>query len=161
MNKKTSFILWILSLFIISNSFSCTCIGKMSVKKAVKKTDFVFIGTVVAVEKITVTQKLLGTKSCINHYYNKITFKIEIIYKGKIKTNNIEIFTGVGGGDCGYDFDSNKKYVVYANKQKIFFFEGKNEHTFLFTDICKRTTFNVRQEQIEIEKFRKPHKFST
>lgn len=158
MNRQTSFILGLLLLFAYGNAWACSCIGEMSVKKALKKSDIVFIGKVISKEKITITQKLSGTESNINQYYYKVTLSIEQLYKGKIKTNTTEIITGVGGGDCGYGFEVDKKYVVYANKRDRFFNEGDKINTFLYTDICQRTTVKVAEEKTEIEKCRKPRK---
>jgi hypothetical protein len=156
MNRQTSFILGLLFLFAYGNTWACSCIGEVSVKKALKKSDVVFIGKVISKEKITITQKLSGTESNINHYYYKVTLSIEQRYKGKIKTNTTEIITGVGGGDCGYRFEVDKKYAVYANKRNRFFNEGDKTNTFLYTDICQRTTAKVAEEKKEIEKCRKP-----
>jgi hypothetical protein len=89
MNRQTSFILGLLLMFAYGNTVACSCIGEMSVKEALKKSGNVFIGRVISKEKITITQKLAGTESKINHYYYKVTLSIEQLYKGKIKTNFI------------------------------------------------------------------------
>jgi len=41
----------------------------------------------------------------------------------------IEVMTGTGGGDCGYDFKPNESYLVYADN-----YNGK-----IYTGICNRT----------------------
>ncbi|WP_157760868.1 hypothetical protein [Chitinophaga caeni] len=145
----------ILLLFAHSSTWACSCVGEMSVKKALKKNDIVFIGKVISMEKITITQNLSGTETNINHYFYRFTFTIEKRYKGKVKTSAIEITTGVGSGDCGYKFEIGKSYVVYANKRKRYFNEGPKVKTFLYTDVCERTTVKVAEEKNEIEKYRK------
>lgn len=94
----------------------------------------------------------------INMYFNKFTFKINELYKGKIKIDTIEIITGMGHGDCGYEFEIGKSYVVYASKRNKFYEEGAKVTTFLYTDICFRTTEQVEEERAKIEKYRKPCK---
>ncbi len=46
------------------------------------------------------------------------------------KQKEIEIVTGMGGGDCGYSYRSGVAYVIYARKNS----EGRPE-----TGICSRT----------------------
>jgi hypothetical protein len=46
------------------------------------------------------------------------------------QSNQIEVRTGMGGGDCGYPFVVGQKYVVYA---------GKTKDGILATGICSRT----------------------
>lgn len=43
----------------------------------------------------------------------KITFNVSRTYKGKIE-RSATVITGVGHGDCGFDFEVGKRYLVYA-----------------------------------------------
>ncbi len=158
MNKQAHIILGLLLLFAYENTIACSCVGEMSVRKALKKSEVVFIGKVISKEKITIKQKLIGTESYINHYYYKVELIIDQLYKGKIKTSTIEIITGVGGGDCGYVFEINEKYVVYAIKKNRYYNDGDKTKKFLYTDICQRTTTKVAEEKTKIQKYRKLRK---
>jgi hypothetical protein len=158
MIKKTKLILGLVLMLTFSNSLACSCIGVMSVKKAIRKSDKVFIGKIISKEKIAIKRKLDGIETNIIHYYFKVTLIIEYSFKGKIESNIIEVITGTGGGDCGYGFEIDKKYVVYANKRNRFFIGGNKTKTFLYTDICLRTTEKVEEEKEEIEKHRKIRK---
>lgn len=124
-------------------------------KKAIKESDVVFMGKVLSKEKVIVPQKLPGIETTIYHRYYKFTFTIECKYKGKIKTDTVEIITGVGDGDCGYNFEIGKNYVVYSNWKKKYFREGSKVSKFLYTDICTRTTELVKKEDTEIKKHKK------
>lgn len=113
------------------------------------------MGKVLSKEKVIVPQKLPGIETTIYHRYYKFTFTIECKYKGKIKTDTVEIITGVGDGDCGYNFEIGKNYVVYSNWKKKYFREGSKVSKFLYTDICTRTTELVKKEDTEIKKHKK------
>jgi hypothetical protein len=47
-----------------------------------------------------------------------------------VASGTIDVFTGGGGGDCGYGFQSGQSYLIYAERQP----DGK-----LYTGICSRT----------------------
>lgn len=154
MNKK--FYLIILILFVNQIAYTCSCISNSNIKKAIKKSDLVIIGDVNLIQKIVLKHKLQGTNSYINFHFYKVTVNVEQLYKGKIMSKTIEIITGVGGGDCGFEFKPKKKYVIYASKRNKLYAKGEKIKTFFYTNICKRTTENVDIEKFKIEKFRKP-----
>lgn len=58
-----------------------------------------------------------------------VKFLVEDVFRGSLGGNDIEIITGMGGGDCGYNFEKGKKYLVYAYKS------GNRLHA----GICSRT----------------------
>jgi hypothetical protein len=121
-------------LLIIETTHACTCIRESNVKSAFKSTDLVFTGKVISVQEIiewsdTSYAYLFYKKDSILDNYDKyklrffgdnkkLVYTIEITknYKGKIKTSTIDIRTGFGhgGGDCGFNFDIGKEYLVYA-----------------------------------------------
>jgi hypothetical protein len=102
---------------------ACTCelpFGnltlKQQVKKAKKQSQAVFVG-----EVIQIIQKP-------ESYGVSVKFRVGNVWKGKL-SKEVTIFTGLGGGDCGYRFEVGESYLVYAS--------GSNEH--LSTNICQRT----------------------
>jgi hypothetical protein len=58
-----------------------------------------------------------------------VSFRASRVYRGPHQ-QHFTVFTGSGGGDCGYDFDTGKKYLVFADKS------GTDE---LSTNICTPT----------------------
>ena len=60
-----------------------------------------------------------------------VTFQVTRTWKGPVKSE-ISIYTGEGGGDCGYPFVVGREYLVYAFKA---FGTGPPA-----TGICSRTT---------------------
>jgi hypothetical protein len=94
---------------------ACLCGEPPPPIEAYKSAAAVFIGTVVS-------GRLEGDSG------RRYEFRVEESLKGKL-TDNLEIFTGRGGGDCGYNFEIGKKYLVYA---------GSSQEK-LGTSICTRT----------------------
>jgi TonB family protein len=89
----------------------------------------------------------------------KYAMSIEAIYKGKHISDTTFIFTGSGGGDCGFNFKLGSKYIVYALKHKV---EGRyngqlhiDQKSAFYTTICKRTKLFDTTEIKEIEKYLK------
>jgi len=136
MGRKNIFVIVLLAFIIIISArdvFACPCTPIKSdangnfptqaqeVKKAFDESNAIFSGVVT---------KIVNARH--GNYTNRfvITFRIDKSWKG-ITKRKIKIFTGLGGGDCGYPFKIGKRYLVYA------YDEGDNE---LGTNICAKTT---------------------
>jgi len=153
MNRKIILIICAFLILNIANSaFACSCIGVDSVKIAFKKSDVVIVGEAINIEDIVVPFTLPGKKTVINRYYKKVTFKVSTIYKGKVKTDNFEIITKIGSGDCGFPFKIGVSYVIYGTYKKKYFESEEEVPRYLYTDICTRTTSNYVQESSEIKR---------
>ena len=154
---KRIFIIWF--MFILWNTtFACTCWGDSNVKNAMKYSNYVFTGKVIASERVSLfPESLLGTFwdyefSRIFYKKMKYTFEVLEIYKGKQTADTLIIYSGFGDGDCGYTFHIGDDYIVYATWNKTL---KESDHStplkFLETDICTRTQpFNI-DEIKEIE----------
>lgn len=151
MNKRIGVSLG-LFFYALNTILACSCIGETSATKAVKNAATVFVGKVISKEKIAVAYPNQGPQFIFNIYHNKFTFKVLRKIKGEIVADNIEVITGMGSGDCGFQFMIGKEYVVYANWKDQYVNEGERIPKFLFTNICTRTTNKVAEEEDAIAK---------
>ena len=90
---------------------------------ATSKSAAVFVGTVVSSK---------NAKSTGQYDFNsrEVKFSVEEAFKG-LSSTEVSVFTGWGGGDCGYPFQIGQQYLIYAYK---------DEKTGRFgTSICSRT----------------------
>ena len=62
--------------------------------------------------------------------HRAVTFNVLRAYRGLV-VPSVTVLTGLGGGDCGFDFETGKKYLVYASKVNT---------EILFTSICSGTS---------------------
>ena len=90
---------------------------KQVVAEARNKSRAVFSGTVVAIDRKP------------GDLYVAVRFKIEKFWKGAL-SEEVTVFTGQGGGDCGYKFEVGQRYLIYAYRYN---------DTELGTNICQRT----------------------
>ncbi|MET1032423.1 hypothetical protein [Domibacillus tundrae] len=121
--------------FFPSYGAACSCIEPPGVKEEFSLSKAVFSGKVIEVEEKKSITGLL-TKS--------VLFEINETWKGAAQSQ-VEITTGNGGGDCGYEFKGGQEYLVYANDSDMF---GSNELTAI---ICSRTTeISAAQEDLAI-----------
>ena len=111
-------------LFQTGVGLACTCelpragiTPKQAVSQARNKSKAVFSGEVVEVIQNP------------QFFYVEVRFKVENSWK-QVRTEELTIHTGRGGGDCGYNFEVGQSYLVYAY--------GSDE-TRLETNICQRT----------------------
>lgn len=98
-----------LILTSIQNSYACDC-ALSSLKTEIERSAEIFQGKVLKKEKV-------------NHNYI-YQFEVKNVWKGTTEVKK-SIKTGLGGGDCGVNFEVGKSYIVFSNNGK--------------TNRCKRT----------------------
>jgi hypothetical protein len=108
-----------------SPASACSCMPSGPPCQAYFHTDAVFVGTVrsITVRKVPLESIDMLVARRVVH------LTIERVARGVMGTD-VDVTTGSGGGDCGYDFKVGERYVVYAHRNK----EGS-----LGTGICSRT----------------------
>jgi hypothetical protein len=118
-------ILAVVVMFLVTRAgFACVCDLprtdkpiRQVVTEARNKSKAVFSGTVVAIDKKP------------GDLYVAVRFKIEESWKVTL-SKEATVFTGQGGGDCGYKFEVGQRYLVYAYRYN---------DADLGTNICQRT----------------------
>ncbi len=158
----------LLLLFILFSKsiFACTCVQIWNDEELFKRTELIFIGTVVKIDTIKtvpgffVKQYLLTEDSTDFYTYGQfVTFKVKRVVKGHLSIDTIIIKTGVGGGDCGYLFRKSKNYIVHTNKKESYYIDEASprkkllKNTFFETDDCERTNTEIKKELKFLRKF--------
>jgi hypothetical protein len=169
-------ILTILGLFLFGltsqKATACSCVGESTVEGGYKSADVVATGEIINIEtewlpdstKIKEMVELGfpadSLDKRLNGYYLKnVLVKVENVYKGNATTDTLTIYTGMGGGDCGFRFTEGQKYVIYGDTDSYFgdffkdqeFPDGQNVY---WTNICTRTQEHNRKEIKELEKLK-------
>jgi hypothetical protein len=103
---------------------ACTCIGPRTPCEAYGTAAAVFVGTAIRSGKA----EPLKDNSEPHPEPVVVKFAVEQSYLG-VDSTEVEVFTGFGGGDCGYQFKIGERYLVYAYRDRIR----------LVTGICTRT----------------------
>lgn len=115
---------------------ACSCIAPGPPCDSYGTAAAVFVGTAMNVRRAEPPPE--GNVQPIN-YRRVFKFSVDQTYFGVAGTE-IEVVTGGGGGDCGYDFRIGERYLVYAHSY---------ENT-LATSICSRTRpFTRADEDLE------------
>jgi hypothetical protein len=104
--------------------FACSCLNPGPPCQAYWDAPVVFAGTPLAVSRIEVERD--GSRVM----QRLVRFRIEEAFRG-VGGTDVEVLTGGWGGDCGYDFEVGRKYLVYG-----YTIEGKK---WVGTGICTRT----------------------
>jgi hypothetical protein len=123
-------------IFHSSNVYACSCAQPQAVKDQFSRSEAVFSGKVLEVkEQRNVNGSM--TKAAL--------FDVSRIWKGGTDSQII-VHTGSGGGDCGFNFEKGKDYLVYAAPSSMY---GGKE--LLVTIICDRTVgLNQAQEDLAV-----------
>lgn len=118
----------LLSVFSASAE-ACTCGGTFSGSQPCQEywsAAAVFAGQVTDVSILS--QDLGGGR--VGYRRKLVRFSLEQSFRG-VDGQSVEVMTGMGGGDCGYDFKQGERYFVYAYRNPN---GGK-----LGAGICSRT----------------------
>ncbi|GEM_PF-2747892 len=145
----------------------CTCILNANVKDEIDARDVVFVGKVLSNSVVDgITNKTVNLPLNFNvRQYNDTTIDIyklkdeyrvlvTALYKGKIKSDTISIYTDYHGfnGACGFKFNIGESYIIYAYYSKVDS-EKITKHKKMCVNICSRTRSASDINEIkEIEK---------
>lgn len=120
------FALFALLLFV-EEAQACRCSSAAAPPcQAYWRADAVFVAAVKS--KIVVTTEIDNETKRMEQRV-AVKFLVDEVYRGMLGGSDVEILTGMGGGDCGYSFEKGKRYLVYAQEY----------HNKLHTGICSRT----------------------
>ena len=117
---------------------ACSCISAGPPCQAAWNESVVFVGTVVELSRDTRQPDRKATVEVNGFLGTHAIFEVAEGFIGiEGLRKQVEVRTGMGGGDCGYSFQRGEKYVVYASESK----DGT-----LVTSICSRTMHEDRAQ---------------
>ena len=100
--------------------------------------DLVVVGTVISGEEF----RTLDSTSMGSRYFRYPQMRYRVVisekFKGNFRSDTVTIITGMGHGDCGYQFGIGYEYIIYGYKQ----YKDRSSDrvvNFFETDICTRT----------------------
>lgn len=122
-------------LVSFENAKACSCTGKDTPAKEYVEAKYVFVGSISNLSRVSNRSGFSDLRAI---------FDIEEVFKGnkEVKQN---VFTSTQGTACGYPFQENGRYLVYAYLDE----ETKS----LETNICTRTrrlSFGKLDDEVEI-----------
>ncbi|PSR56885.1 hypothetical protein AHMF7605_27000 [Adhaeribacter arboris] len=174
----------LLLLSAATESFACTCAGKdkLTTENGYASVNVVVKGTVISVSDYnyydTAGLSLTGLKFDPKLYtymirkYKAYRIAITNNFKPELSlSDTLTVITGQGGGDCGFEFEIGKEYIVYSDRwtereivesirkrrTKRSLKEVARENVF-YTDICSLTQEANATELKKLEsiKLKKP-----
>jgi len=172
MNKLLAIIGTLLIGLVNQQAIACSCVGESTVEGGFRNADIVASGQVISTttewfpDSTRIREMVkLGfpadslDKRLHGYYLKKVQILIETLYKGKVASHTLTIYTGIGGGDCGFHFEEGQKYIIYSEADSYFgnFFKGKkfpNGQDVYWTNICTRTQEHNRTEIKELERIK-------
>ena len=136
----SSMVLPVLLLLLLATRVeACSCAGPGSPCQAFGGASAVFVGVVSGVT--TTPRGKSGEAAEVDWTPRVFKFVVEQPFLG-VEGTEVEVATGMGGGDCGYGFRQGERYLVYAYRN------AKNDR--LVTSICTRTKpYEKADEDIE------------
>lgn len=127
--------------FAPERSLACTCLGaegktmrEVAVSRSQGRTasKIIFEGTVEKQELKNgpISAPSTAMSMTVQAAHRAVYFQVARAYRG-LTSKVVVVLTGMGTGDCGFDFETGKHYLVYADK-----IDADN----LFTSICTGTS---------------------
>ncbi|HJQ37079.1 MAG TPA: hypothetical protein VKB93_08065 [Thermoanaerobaculia bacterium] len=92
----------VLLLFFARAAAACSCINATQ-EQAFAHAPFVFAGVVEKIENA-------------GEWERRVTFRVMQWWKGEQLERTIDVWTGRGGGDCGYPFETGQSFLVMATR---------------------------------------------
>ncbi len=106
-------------------AWACSCMPSGPPCQEVFRAGAVFVGTVLSIDERQSTRPGLNDPSFVER---RVHFRVTEPFRGDVG-KEVDVFTGMGGGDCGYAFAVGGAYLVYADARA----------QRLSTGICMRT----------------------
>ena len=124
----------IILMLICLKAFSCEC-GYSHFDSDAANSAYIFSGLIISKENNT-------NKIQDKPFYPPVKYRVVIrdIWKGELK-DTIDLYSGLGGPDCGFEFDVNKSYIVWATIDR---------YGLLSTDRCGRTSLIDESPDIDL-----------
>lgn len=182
MTLKFKHTLAILTVVILTHlttaTFACTCIGKdkQTTENELNFVDLAVKGKIIAVANFdyydTTSYSVAGLKfdpkqsGYLIRKYKVFTLVVDTKFKATKNTSDtVQIVTGYGGGDCGYEFEIGKDYIIYGEtwkektvsvrhrkrKDKKRVIETAIANKF-YTDICRLTQDSNEKELTNLKR---------
>lgn len=134
-----SFALVLTSLFangMMKDAYACSCIAPDSPRKEMEKFDAVFSGKIAKIEERHPSAPMYSSADPVI-----VTFDVDAVWKGP-QDKTITIHTAQSSASCGYEFEDNQTYIVYAT-------ENDNR---LYVSLCSRTSLieDASQDILEL-----------
>lgn len=112
---------------------ACSCTPLPTPEEAAQQADAVFLGTVERFVEVIQRASpemtgLFGKPQHLEWRRRQATLTVKTVWKGSVGPL-VDVVTGMGAGDCGYEFVVDQEYLVYAYR----------DETRLMTDLCTRT----------------------
>ena len=103
---------------------ACSCVAPGPPQQEMEAADAVFTARVVSAEA---AEQRTGD---FRLQRMKVALELDRVWKGCAEGDEVVLWTGLGGGDCGYGFEAGKRYLIYAYE---------TDDGALTTSICSRT----------------------
>lgn len=128
MRSKLLFVVALLACLWTSEARlrACSCVGPIPACQATWQAHAVFVARVLAVVDEPRPEK---PDPSVFRYYRRVSLDVTEVFRGEV-TKSSALYTGQGGGDCGYAFEVGESYLIYAHRPPT----GE-----LTTGICSRT----------------------
>ncbi len=97
--------------FCASLACACSCSEQTPPCQSYWEATAVFEGTVTQISSLPVERKV--GEQLLTYAKALVHFTVEKSHRG-VPDTEVELTTGLGGGDCGYSFHRGERYLVYA-----------------------------------------------
>lgn len=117
---------------------ACSCYPS-TLREGYEDADRVFVGKVLTVNYLDKDTAVFALEQDYPSFsYMAYTLEILLPIKGGTKKNTlIRVYTGLGGGDCGYPFTVGKQYTVFSYKRQLCLHQRAEWAD--YTNICTQT----------------------
>jgi hypothetical protein len=123
----------------------CSCVPSDPVSATRSGHETIFEGRVLLVRDTTIWRTEGPRLLHVRRVWRTVTLGVDRVWNG-VPNDTVQVLTGLGGGDCGYEFREGETYVVFADSSDPWIAPGGGGP--LVTSICSHTTQAKHAEPI-------------
>src|SRR5262245_45230766 len=112
--RASAAVLALVASTIAVQTHACECYALDPMSFPLERFTLIASGSVQSIEGVAVTSEARTTPVKL------VTFAVERTWKGRAATVQ-QVYTGLGGPDCGFPFEVGKQYLLAAEPGKVFY----------------------------------------
>lgn len=94
------------------SAYACSCADGPTLREWIELADAIFAGRVISTERVGEMTRSWVERTG-RYPFTRVDLEVRLIWKGKVGPR-VVIGTGIGGGDCGFEFTRGRDYLVFG-----------------------------------------------
>jgi hypothetical protein len=132
---------------------ACKCF-EQSFNESYRGATVIITGKVLVREPTAIKDTTGGGSYYKEMYAHCYLFLVEKVYKGRVISDTLRVYTGINAAACGWRFAIGQRYIVYGQGKNYFNSHLPKEKNTVWTSTCHRTMPFDKEEIAALKKMK-------